>query len=128
LSKIKHLALNQEPDPVFLATFGLVAFGQKDYVLGRRFYEASVLRAKELRATELEFRARAHWLFAEIGAQRLSREEAQRYTEALDKQVQRGGLSTYVIENWKMLRARTLLIRHAQEENTGVQLPIMLAD
>lgn len=85
-SYIEDTIQGDNPNPVSLATLGLIEFRAGHWDTGRDLYLQSVRASSKLKNADLVFRAKYHWLFEEIAAGTMAPDTIALCIGFLDKQ------------------------------------------
>jgi|SRR6185436_1494295 len=124
--KLRQHLSHSEPDPTVLATLGLCAFARRDFEQGRAYYSKSVLRAQDIGSVDIEFRARAHWLYEEVTAGNLDQKSFMKVVAAIDGAAAKGDIRTPSLDTWEALKVRAGLHKFMDAENTAAEIPLLV--
>lgn len=131
LDKIRSYAVGPAPDPVIMATMGLLAFRQKNILEGRDWYMRALEKAKERGQTDLQFRIGFHWFYEEARSGTLPRHSLAELSDRIDVNSKLPDIRAASVTLWEAMKQRIYEKQFGQQsvfDFPGPQLDLPLPD
>lgn len=123
ISSVLRLVKGDSPYPVVLATLGLIAFREQDYVEGRFYYHSAFENATKQKNIDSAFRIQLHWLLEEWQLGSIGGRELDYVISQLETFSQRrnANLKKSTVDLWNNVRNRI-----SRDGNLQIPIPGLL--